>query len=86
MRRAATEGRGGFGQRLTRNEQNRIMRVKNTAKRYSDNIQRSVNLSDDNRIDAEYRGTKRANGENIASASNGDRAVSRRTYMGLNGG
>ena len=86
MRRAAAEGRGGFGRRLTKNEQNRVMRVKNTAKRYSDNIQRSIKMSDDNRIDAEYRGTRRANGENIASTNNGDRAVSRRTYMGLSNG
>lgn len=86
MRRAAANGRGGYGNRLTKNEKVRIARVKNTAKRYSDNIQKKIGLSDDNRIDAEYRGTRLANGERLSPTQNGDKQVSRRTYMGLNNG
>ena len=50
------------------------------------NIQKYLNLSDDNRLDARYVGTRRANGDNMDSSQYGDRAVSRRTYMGISNG
>jgi len=80
---------------ISQNDKNRYNRVVSTSKRYIANAQKSIGLSDQNAARIRSRAISTANRNFDAAPENqqaldftqyGDRQVSRRIYMGLNGG